>query len=195
MLKFIQKVTAQKYYLAAVSLLIVFVLDIFTPERLGVDILYLCAILLVSEQDARTIIAFTVMVCILIMIDENIFAIRSTAKVTKVEWANRCISIFAILMTSLIIIRYQKYKAIRLMKEKQYLSDLKAMMFMTSHEVRKPLANIIGLINILETDKTEYEKCVADLRSSANELDNFVHQLNNFIERTESVNKLVDDDA
>lgn len=141
--------TVKKQYLAAASLLIVFIIDIFAPQGLGVDILYLSSILLVSEQDTRTIVGFTILACVFILIDEDIFMIKSAQADTALEWANRLISIFAILMTSLIAVRYQKSKVERLKKEKRYINDLKEMMYMTSHEVRKPLANILGLIDIM----------------------------------------------
>lgn len=179
-------------YLAAATLLCIFVIDLFAPEGLGVDILYLCAILLVSEQPPRTIIGFTLAACLLILVDEDIFLGGKLTAASYLDWANRLISVLAIAATAFIAVRYQRSKTAKVKKTQQYLQDLEAMLFMTSHEVRKPLANVLGLIDVLELDEADRQQCLKDLRRSATELDELVRRLSMYIEQTESQHQLED---
>lgn len=65
------------------------------------------------------------------------------------------------------------------------------MLFITSHQVRKPVANIIGLVDIIDQDDeisiTDFKAYNRYLRASADELDGFVKELNAFIRETEEV--------
>lgn len=71
-------------------------------------------------------------------------------------------------------------------KEKQeYLSGLEQMLFMTSHEVRKPLTSCLGLMNLVEGEeplsKAELWNIIKHLKSSALELDIFTKKLTIFL--------------
>ena len=187
MLNFSTKTTQ---HIAAASLLVVFITDIFMPARFGVDILYLCSILLVFKQDAKTIIGFAVVACLLIFIDEDFLFFEHKATLNAVDFINRVISVFAISITSYIAVHYGELRKTTMQKEKEYLYDLKEMLFITSHQVRKPLANILGLIEIMNMDTTSFSvdswrTRLNHLHASANELDSFLRQLNEFIEKTD----------
>ncbi|MGZ5242866.1 MAG: PAS domain S-box protein [Bacteroidia bacterium] len=68
---------------------------------------------------------------------------------------------------------------------KEYIAGLKQMMFMTSHKVRLPIANIIGISNILEQSVNSSEtlkKLVDYLRFSAQSLDIFTKELTVYME-------------
>jgi len=67
---------------------------------------------------------------------------------------------------------------------KGHISGLEEMMFMTSHKVRKPVANILGLTHLLEdflSSPAKLRQLVAYLRISAQELDDFTKELTEFI--------------
>lgn len=179
----------QKQYLAAVSLLTVFLVDILTPARFGVDILYLCAILLVYKLPARTIIGFTIVACLLILLDEDIFIMHQPLASVGADWFNRLISVFAILVAASIAISYRKAQDVALQKERKYYADMKAMLFMTSHQVRKPVANILGLTQALDALEGDPQEKMQYLHQSAAELDGAIRQLNRFLEEAESSNK------
>jgi signal transduction histidine kinase len=178
-------------YIAGASLFAVFVIDIITPPAFVVDILYICCILLVYKQNSKTILSFSIAAISLIFIDGLFFNHRGTPILS--EWVNRGISVFAILIISYIATLYGKLNQATRLKEKQYLEDLKEMLFITSHKVRKPVANIIGLIESLNDANTDFS--AEDLKTryvylqfSANELDVFLKELNLFIERAEQHN-------
>ena len=54
-----------------------------------------------------------------------------------------------------------------------------------SHEVRAPLARILGLVNLLEYDnnKTVTLSLISKLKESANELDKVVRDMNRLLEK------------
>ncbi|GAA4022065.1 hypothetical protein GCM10022386_01310 [Flavobacterium cheonhonense] len=69
-------------------------------------------------------------------------------------------------------------------KEKTaYIKSLEEMMFMTSHKVRLPIANIIGIADLLEydLDKEELGEVVNNMKASINALDAFTRELTMFI--------------
>ncbi len=173
--------------LATASLLTVFALDVNTPTKFVFDILYLCSILIVFKQSTQTIIIFSVAACMLILI--NILIANHTSKLNLSVWTNRGISMLAIFITSYLAIHYRKLSEARAVNQKQYLKALEGMLFIISHQVRKPVANILGLVDLINTNPNlssdDFQKYCKYLHSSANELDGFLKELNSFIEQTE----------
>ena len=175
-------------YLAAVSLITVFIIDVFTPTEFVLDVLYLCCLLIVFKQNSRTIIFFSVAACFLIVL--NILLAEKNVKLCLSAYVNRGISIFAVFITAYISLHYRKSKQKSLLKEQQYVKDLREMLFITSHKIRKPVANIIGLVDLINSeykdvptrDLSEYYNYI---QSSSNELDSYVRDLNAFIEDAE----------
>jgi hypothetical protein len=176
------------HYLAAASLLAVFIIDVFTPTEFVADILYLCCILIVFKENTQTIIGFAVVACMLIVADVLFIDMKLHPSLS--HYVNRGMSILAILITAYIATRYRKLSQAGIIKRRQHLNDLKQMLFITSHQVRKPVANILGIIDVINNDSEDLS--VADIKkrcrylySSAGELDKFIKQLNTFIEQTE----------
>ena len=179
-------------YLAAASLLTVFIIDILTPVQFAVDILYLCCILIVFKQNTKTIISFRTAACLLIIIDVLFFQFK--LKPGSSLLFNRLISIFAIVITSYIALHYRKLNQTGMLKERHYLKALEEMLFMVSHKVRKPVANILGLIDTINSDIVNLPASDLKIRcqylcSSAHELDDIINELNTFIEQTEEQNQ------
>ena len=177
---------------ASAGLLLVFIIDIITPPEFVVDILYICCILLVYRQTNKTIISFSIAACALSFLGALLFTIQGEFSLS--EWLNRGISILAIWVISYISILYGRLNRAGRLKEKQHLDDLKEMLFITSHKVRKPVANIIGLIESLNDANADFsaddlKTSYVYLQLSATELDNFLRDLSLFIELTEQHSK------
>lgn len=69
-------------------------------------------------------------------------------------------------------------------ERKKYVKELEKMMFYTSHIVRQPVTNIIGLADQLDLhEKLSIDeiKLINYMKKSATDLDVFTHELNNFI--------------
>ena len=67
----------------------------------------------------------------------------------------------------------------------KYLKGLEKMLFMTSHKVRQPVANILGVSNLLDNNLTspdELGKIVGYMKQSAMSLDTFTKELTTFIQ-------------
>lgn len=181
------KITTTQY-LAAVSLMTVFTINALAPSVLNIDILYVCSIVLVFKQNAKTIVCFSIAAATLILI--NTFFFDPEPKHTVLLWINRLISLFAIFIMSYVAIHYRKQTQAGVLKGQHYTKALESMLFMMSHQVRKPVANILGLIETIQTDrydlsKDDMLKLCAHLQASATELDTFIKALNAFIEQTE----------
>lgn len=70
---------------------------------------------------------------------------------------------------------------------KDHITQLKEMIFMISHRVRLPIANILGLTDALDesiNDPMEFKKIVDYMKQSAIDLEEFTHELNHFIQNS-----------
>jgi signal transduction histidine kinase len=86
------------------------------------------------------------------------------------------------------------YEKLRKVEEhmKEHIAGLEQMMFITSHKVRKPVANILGLTNLLEQfirSPAKLRKMVNYLKLSAEQLDDFTKELTEFISQMERTGK------
>lgn len=78
---------------------------------------------------------------------------------------------------------------------KEYVKGLEEMMFMTSHKVRQPVANILGITNIISNyinSPAQLKTMVEYLRKSATSLDTFIDELTTFIYDLEQKGKSKD---
>lgn len=75
-------------------------------------------------------------------------------------------------------------------EKQKYLTALEDMLYMTSHEVRKPLASCMGLMNLVEGDERlsqdELWDTIKHLKSSAMDLNEFTKKLTLFLHETEN---------
>lgn len=74
--------------------------------------------------------------------------------------------------------------------QKEYAEGLKEMMFITSHRMRKPIAHILGISNLLDYNlidsPEELKKMIKFIKVSAEALDNFTRDLTTFIYKQEA---------
>ncbi|MFD1188091.1 PAS domain-containing protein, partial [Pontibacter rugosus] len=92
-------------------------------------------------------------------------------------------SIYNILMICTDITSNKKAEENRL----KHIKSLEEMIFMVSHEVRKPVSNIMGLADLLTQNEVSDEdkaKCVSYMYEAAQELDSFTQKLTLYIEES-----------
>lgn len=78
-------------------------------------------------------------------------------------------------------------------ERKNYVKHLEEMLYMTSHMIRQPVTNIIGLadqLDLHENLSVEEIKQLNFIRKSAQDLDIFTHELNDFILKTIKNNQI-----
>lgn len=69
-------------------------------------------------------------------------------------------------------------------KQKEYVEGLEEMMFMTSHQVRQPIANILGFSNVLDqlmNSPEELKQAITYIKEATLKLDLFTRDLSSFI--------------
>lgn len=67
--------------------------------------------------------------------------------------------------------------------QKEHITGLEKMMYMVSHEVRQPVAQLLGLSNLLQKTKTEkpLTTILNYIRESINALDHYTRDLTKFL--------------
>lgn len=68
----------------------------------------------------------------------------------------------------------------------EYERDIKQILFDISHVLRKPVANLLGLIDFLQNEEFNKENCmeyIGYLKSETNEMDSFIRELTNIYSR------------
>jgi len=109
--------------------------------------------------------------------------------------ANRALTIIVIVIVAFLAYRHRTLIDKINDERFAYIKELEKMLFMTSHEVRKPITTCLGLMKVVETDmplsNIELKKLIHHLKSSALELDAFTRKLTNFISDIEQRNKNV----
>jgi len=69
-------------------------------------------------------------------------------------------------------------------EQKEYVKNLEKMLFMVSHEVRHPVSQILGIVNILQEHgnlDSESSELISNLKISASDLDVFIKKLSSFM--------------
>lgn len=168
--------------LASSILLIVLILDFIAPLGIAVGILYLFCFLIVCGESKKTIIAFAVITSILTVTKIIVFF---SPEINYFVYTNRCITFGIIWIVATLAIRHRTLAEQLTSERNTYTKELEQMLFMTSHEVRKPIASCLGLMNLVENGKPlsqeELWKIIKHLKLSALELDAFTKQLTTFI--------------
>ena len=173
-------------YIAAFCLVGVFVINTLFPFILIGDLLYLGCVVIVFQQTKQIIVGFSIAAFLLIA--ANIIMNDHAGKIGALAWANHILSLaLAVFIMVYIAVNYRKQNQLAKEKEQRYLQSLEEMLFMTSHKVRKPVANIIGLMTLLTAaDSTlsasELEDYFKYLSVAAIEVDDFLKELSGFIE-------------
>jgi hypothetical protein len=91
----------------------------------------------------------------------------------------------------LIIANHELEKADEYLKE--YIKGLEGMMFITSHKVRQPICNILGIASILDSFLNSPDKLLESvnyIKKSALDLDTFTKELTLFISDLEHKGKI-----
>jgi signal transduction histidine kinase len=77
-------------------------------------------------------------------------------------------------------------------EREENINSLKEMLFMTSHKVRVPIANIQGIYHMLDnvTDPEKLKKSIGFIKKSVDALDTFTRELTVFMEQLKAEKEL-----
>jgi signal transduction histidine kinase len=75
-------------------------------------------------------------------------------------------------------------------KNQEYITSLEEMMFITSHKMRHPVTQIMGIESLLDytMSKEELEKVIGYIKDSINSMDTYTHELTMFIHNSKKNN-------
>lgn len=181
------KNTYKNLWLPVVLLLTVMIIDYFTPLYVAVGVLY-SSVILVSLRESRIrIMVFAIIATSFIVI--NFLYFNNIVETT--HWIfpiNRLTSLIGLWVTTIIALNY-KQVAGKLLKERtDYAETLEEIIFANSHKVRKPLANIVKLVELMEDEQTsenEIREMLPLLGQSAAELDEVTREMTDAISSKE----------
>jgi signal transduction histidine kinase len=94
------------------------------------------------------------------------------------------LAILAIISISFFAIKYRILRDKSKLQKELRIKALEEMLFMTSHKVRQPVANILGIAGLLDDpikSQEELKTVVSYIKQSTQLLDNFTKELNEFI--------------
>lgn len=177
--------------IAACILAFIFFLDLMFPPGIAIGVMYVFCFFSISRQSKTTIIVFAVCIIVVSLI-KFIFFLPSSG--TYILFINRSITITVISVLAFISYKRRTQFEYFNKERNEYEKQLEEMLFMISHEVRKPITNCIGLMNHLESDKTytqeELKEMVEYLKASVFELEGFTHKLNAFADNIKQKQKI-----
>ena len=156
--------------------------DYFMPSEAAVGIFYLIPITIVFNRRKRVIFLFSLLSSFLLLI--NYFIFYENHVVDAVYKDNRILAILAILSISFFAIKYRILRDKSKLQKELRIKALEEMLFMTSHKVRQPVANILGIAGLLDDpikSQEELKTVVSYIKQSTQLLDNFTKELNEFI--------------
>jgi PAS domain S-box-containing protein len=83
-------------------------------------------------------------------------------------------------------------------EQKEYVKNLEKMLFMVSHEVRHPVSQILGIVQILQDYSNVDEECkefISSLKVSAEDLDIFIKRLSSFMHQLRPESEISSDES
>lgn len=176
--------------LASLTLLVVLMIDLFTPLGIAVGVLYILCFFLVCRESRKLIITFAALTAGLTLIKLIVFA---TPETSYMAFVNRGITIVAILVLCLLALRHRKLWEDLNAQRNSHIKELEEMLFVTSHKVRRPISTCLGLMQLIDNtkplDMNELRKIVEHLKENALELDTFTRELTKFIYEIQQKNR------
>ena len=163
-------------------LFLVFIIDLFAPLEIAVGKLYILCFFLICNQKRKTIISFTIAIFFLL---PTKFILFYDPETSYLVYLSRILTMITILIIVMLSLKFRKLVESRNSDRLQYELQLEQMLFITSHKVRKPLANCFGLLNLFESEEAMTEDqqnyIINNLKKNAIELDTFTKELTIFM--------------
>lgn len=174
--------------LILVYLIIIFIIDINTSLSIAVGVFYLPVFFFIDKLNSKLIIyvAFVVLLVALIKPVIHLFSYPDLNQVI-----DRVLVMCTLLAAFMFTYKGRIEREYRLKAKLRHINNLEEMLFKTNHEIRSPLARCMGIIELIKKDDLntapQIKIMVSYLEASVVELDEFVHDLNDFLETIKSL--------
>lgn len=174
-------------YWGLISLALVFTIDMLAPIGIAVGVLYIFSFVIVNPKKDSTILIFAGLVILLVIFKYYI----NYNKIILEDFAfyNRIITIAVIVLITGISISYRRLAARANEEQKRHQEELEKLVFMISHDLRKPITTCMGIVNLVDDDKEmkaeELRRLMEYLKSGAIELDDYTRKITNKISELE----------
>lgn len=166
---------------AALVLLTVFTIDLLIPLGISMGVMYLFSLFLVVSKNKTTILWFASLATVLTITKLLLFQNIST---NYMPFVNRGLTVIVLWLMAFLAIRYRRLVEKRQSDRANYTKELEQMLYMTNHQIRQPITNCLGLIDVLDyknPSKEELMRIYIHLKTSAMNLDAFSKELNQFL--------------
>lgn len=177
------KSTYKYLWLPVVLLLTVMIIDYFTPLYVAVGVLYSAVILVSLRESKMRIMVLAIIATSFIVINFMYF----NNIVEHPHWVfpiNRLTSLIGLWVTTVIALNY-KQVVDKLLKERtDYSETLEEIIFANSHKVRRPLANIVKLVELMKDEQAsdkDIKEMLPLLGQSAAELEGVTREMTDAI--------------
>jgi len=170
-------------WLPLLLLFLVMVIDYFTPLYVAVGILY-SPIILVSLKASRRRILTLAGIASLFIIINFLYFIAIADQPNWVFPVNRITSLIGLWVTAIVAINYKQVAEKRLKDRTDYTETLEQIIFINSHKVRKPLANIVKLAELMQdqqVSENDIREMLPLLSASAAELEEVTRKMTDAI--------------
>jgi hypothetical protein len=170
---------------ASAGLIAVFIIDMFLPLGIAVGVLYSSCFFVICTQRKRTILLFTLSTTSLILFKFWWYYSPSLGWIIPV---NRAISILSIWVIAVFALRHRVLFINGRKKEAAYISSLERVLFMASHDIRKPICTAKGLMELIKTGDLKGEEigyALSQMKISIDDLDKVTGDLTKYLYRSE----------
>jgi signal transduction histidine kinase len=176
-------ITSKYIYLAASSMFIFFLLDVLTPLGVAIGVIYAIPLLITIKTENRKVtIVFALIATILTL--TGFYFSPLGGELWKVIY-NRGISIFIIWAVTLSLLYFFNLRKNTLELNEQLKklnTELDRFVYSASHDLRAPLASLLGLIDLSKKEDLSptLEQCLKLMNKSIVKLDSFISDITDY---------------
>lgn len=168
--------------IASAIVIFVFIADFLIPIGFSVGVLYLIALPVLILEKKKTVLLFAFSISIMILLNLFYFATPSTPFHIYI---NRFFAVLSVAVISYVLIRYKILKDRNEGIKEAKRKTLEELLFMTNHKVRRPIATLSGISQVIESSgfsEEEKEQVVQLMQKPIHELEKFTKELTALIE-------------
>lgn len=174
--------------LAEMCFLFVFILDALTPLKVagGIGILYMVVVLISMYESKKAILYTALFATLLIIIKYICFSIYLHPSQQSGIPFNRIISIIGLWIAVIVALKSKQFDELLLTQKSEYTKTIKEIIYINSHKVRKPVTNIVKLVELMEDNNlsdNQARELMVYLRQSAQELEVATKEMTDTISR------------